>query len=319
MHRILAVSLALLAASSRAESNLFNLRASPGVLLSSAGVAVDVDLGGDWQFARGLALDVRVGSLLQVGQLGVGFALNPAVGMRFRLLDDAKGYGNEAGGNLAGHLAIVPHLGLYLGLGGPALTVDAEVSYLFSVARPVQLGPFVRPLIAFGPLGVFGGATVGVTVNFGLGPEYGHDGDADLVDDVQDRCPDSPPGAEVDGRGCSVIRHEMVLEGIRFRLNSADIEPSSEQTLQRALATLRDNPHARVEVAGHTDDTGTVERNGALSAERARAVTSWLLGHGVDAGRLVPKGYGATRPKVQNADEASRALNRRIEFVRLDE
>jgi len=319
MHRLVAVTLVLLAASSRAESNLFNLRASPGVLLSSAGVAVDVDLGADWQFTRGVALDVRVGSMIQFAGFGPGFALNPAVGMRFRLLDDAQGYANDSGGNVAGHLAIAPHLGLYLGLGGPALTVDAEVTYLFSVARPVQVGPFVRPIVAFGPGGVFGGATLGVTVNFGLGPEYGHDRDADGVDDVQDRCPDSPPGAEVDGRGCSVIRHQMVLDGIQFRLNSADIEPSSEQTLQRALASLRDNPHARVEVAGHTDDTGTVERNEVLSGDRARAVTSWLVSHGIDAGRLVAKGYGATRPKVQNTGEVARAVNRRIEFVRLDE
>lgn len=318
MKRIAALVVSLSAVSALAESNRFNLHVNPGVLLTSAGVGPEIDLGVDWQFVRGVAADLRVGTSFPINQFGVGIVFNPAVGVRFRLLDDVQGYNNQPGGNLAGNLSIAPHVGAIIGSVGAGLSVDVEVAYVFSVARPLQLGPFVRPVVGFGTFGVVGGATVGLALHFGLGPEPGHDRDGDGVGDERDRCPDTPPNTEVDSRGCTVIPKAMVLDGITFKLNSADIEPASERTLQRALLGLRDNPEARVEIGGHTDDTGTVERNETLSRERAQAVRQWLVAHGIDAGRLTAKGYGATKPKVKNTDEASRTVNRRIEFTRLD-
>ena len=319
MRHFVVVSLLFAAATARAESHRFNLHVNPGVLLANAGVAPEIDLGADWQFVRGVALDVRVGTSFPITDFGLGLIFNPAIGARFRVLDDTQGYANDAGGNLAGNLSIAPHLGGLVGTIGAGVSLDVEVAYVFSVSRPVQLGPFVRPIIGFGTFGVVGGATVGLAVHFGLGPELGHDRDGDGVGDERDRCPDTPPGTDVDARGCTIIPKAMVLDGITFKLNSADIEPASERTLQRALLALRDNPEARVEVGGHTDDTGSVERNEVLSRERAQAVVTWLTSHGVAANRLSSKGYGATRPKVKNTDEAARTVNRRIEFTRLDE
>jgi outer membrane protein OmpA-like peptidoglycan-associated protein len=312
-------ALLLFSVAARAESNRFNLHVTPGALLSNQALGADVGVGFDWQFLTGLALDVRLSTQVVSDGFAVGPVLNPALGLRLRFLDDHQGYQNEKHGNSAGHLALAPHVGAVIGIIGAGVTFDAELGYEWSIARPFQLGAFVRPMLGFGTFCVMGGASVGVAMSFGFGPEMGLDRDGDGVGDERDRCPDTPAGVEVDGRGCTIIRHVMVLEGILFKLNSADIEPDSERTLQRALTALRDNPQARVEIGGHTDDTGTAERNDVLSAQRAQSVASWLTAHGVEARRLTSKGYGSSKPKVKNSDDVSRAVNRRIEFTRLDE
>jgi outer membrane protein OmpA-like peptidoglycan-associated protein len=166
-----------------------------------------------------------------------------------------------------------------------------------------------------------GGARDGWEVQNGRNPLDPNDDDLDQdkVPDDRDACPGTPPGTEVDQRGCAVLRREMVLDGITFRLNSADILPSSQQTLQRALQTLRDNPRVRVEVAGHTDDLGKPDYNQRLSEARAGAVVSWLISQGIEPARMMARGYGATQPKAANDSEPNRAKNRRIEFRRLSE
>lgn len=314
--RFLLLPLFLLSLSARAESNPFNLHLMPGLHLSGVGIGADVGVGFDWQFMTGLGLDVRVGTMLLGTDFGVVPAFHPGIGLRIRVLDDHEGYANEPKGNSAGHLAIAPHLGAIIGGVGAGLALDTEVSYVFSVSRPLQLGPFARPFVAFGSFGVTGGVTVGLELTFGFGPEMGLDRDGDGVGDERDRCPGTPAGSEVDSRGCTVIPKKMVLDGITFKLNSADIEPASEATLQRALVSLLDNPEVRVEISGHTDDLGTVERNQRLSEDRAQAVATWLRAHNVDAGRLTTRGYGSSKPVTPNTDEAARARNRRIEFTR---
>jgi outer membrane protein OmpA-like peptidoglycan-associated protein len=144
------------------------------------------------------------------------------------------------------------------------------------------------------------------------------DRDADRVPDHRDACPGTPPRTEVDERGCAVLRREMVLDGITFQLNSAEILPSSAATLERAAQTLRDNPGVRVEIAGHTDDLGKPDYNLRLSEARARSVAAWLAAKGIDPARLEPRGYGNTQPKAPNDTDANRARNRRIEFRRLN-
>ena len=90
----------------------------------------------------------------------------------------------------------------------------------------------------------------------------------------------------------------MELEGVTFALDSADIQPASEEALARAAQLLRDNPSARVEIAGHTCDLGSDDYNLKLSQARAAAVADWLVAHGIDRGRLQARGYGNTQPKV---------------------
>ncbi len=70
-------------------------------------------------------------------------------------------------------------------------------------------------------------------------------------------------------------------------------------------------------VAGHTDNVGMNEMNLALSRQRAESVIAWLAAHGIEKVRLVPAGFGATRPVAPNTDEDGRQKNRRVDLVKL--
>ena len=74
----------------------------------------------------------------------------------------------------------------------------------------------------------------------------------------------------------------------------------------------------RVEVQGHTDNSGTPEHNKVLSEQRAEAVRAWLVQHGVAADRLVARGYGQEKPLVPNVTAGNRARNRRVQFIILE-
>ena len=75
----------------------------------------------------------------------------------------------------------------------------------------------------------------------------------------------------------------------------------------------------RLEVQGHTDDVGNDGANLDLSQRRAEAVVRWFTTHGVDAARLRAAGYGESRPVAENASDAGRAENRRVEFQLVQE
>jgi outer membrane protein OmpA-like peptidoglycan-associated protein len=70
-------------------------------------------------------------------------------------------------------------------------------------------------------------------------------------------------------------------------------------------------------VAGHTDNVGANDMNLTLSRQRAESVIAWMAGHGVDRTRLVPAGFGDTRPVAPNTDEVGRQKNRRVDLVKV--
>lgn len=71
----------------------------------------------------------------------------------------------------------------------------------------------------------------------------------------------------------------------------------------------------RVNIEGHTDNVGDAAKNKDLSDRRAKAVVKYLASKGVDAARLNGVGFGAERPVADNATDAGRANNRRVDFV----
>ena len=107
----------------------------------------------------------------------------------------------------------------------------------------------------------------------------------------------------------------VALYGIYFDTDSAVPRPESEATLQNVLQLLKGDASLRLEVQGHTDDTGTPAHNATLSDARAASVRQWLVSHGVAASRLTSKGYGSTRPVADNHTSEGKAKNRRVELA----
>ncbi len=148
------------------------------------------------------------------------------------------------------------------------------------------------------------------------------DSDGDGVFDGLDQCPNTEAGTRVDERGCAVLfeeeKAELVLEGVQFEFNRADLKDTSTATLDRVAASLMAWPEIRVEVGGHTDSRGRDAYNLDLSTRRAAAVRDYLIQRGVPADQLTSHGYGETRPVADNDTEDGRARNRRVELRRID-
>ena len=81
------------------------------------------------------------------------------------------------------------------------------------------------------------------------------------------------------------------------------------------MQVLQDNPTLKVEISGHTDNTGNAKDNMLLSTNRAKAIVDYLITQKIDAARLTYKGYGDTQPIADNNTEAGRAKNRRTSFT----
>jgi OmpA-OmpF porin, OOP family len=104
--------------------------------------------------------------------------------------------------------------------------------------------------------------------------------------------------------------------GILFDLNSAHIKAESKPVLEEVLGLLQGEPSWKLTIEGHTDSTGSSDFNQKLSLQRSDAVKAYLLAAGIEAGRLLTKGFGSAKPVADNASEMGRAQNRRVELVR---
>ena len=152
------------------------------------------------------------------------------------------------------------------------------------------------------------------------------DNDADEVPDLDDECP-MVPGVKGGARpGCPqkntlvvVTDKEIkITQQIHFAFNKAVIRPESYPVLDAVVQVLKEYPKMMIEVQGHTDNVGGASVNKPLSQQRADAVRKYVSDHGVPGNRLTSVGYGQDNPLVPNSDERNRALNRRVQFVRME-
>jgi len=155
------------------------------------------------------------------------------------------------------------------------------------------------------------------------------DADGDGVSDMEDACPATVGLRTSDPmtNGCprtDAVRPLAVAtsteirigEEIRFQTASAELLADSDDVLDAVRKILGEHPEIRrIRIEGHTDAVGDPAFNEELSAKRARAVSEWLIGRGVEALRIESKGYGATRPIASNESDEGRARNRRVVFV----
>lgn len=143
------------------------------------------------------------------------------------------------------------------------------------------------------------------------------DSDGDGVVDGQDQCPDTPAGSRVDGTGCPLPK-VLKLHGVTFELEKARLRPDAKTILGDIVLLLKKYPDMKVEIAGHTDSTGSQAYNQKLSEERAAAVRAFLIESGVPEAQVSSRGYGELEPVADNASYEGRELNRRVELRILD-
>ena len=109
---------------------------------------------------------------------------------------------------------------------------------------------------------------------------------------------------------------KVAFYGLYFDTDQSVLKPESAPSLAEMARWLKDNPSAKVFIVGHTDMVGAVPHNLALSRDRAGAVVAALVKqHGIAADRLEPQGVGPFSPVRNNAGEAGRTRNRRVEMV----
>lgn len=101
---------------------------------------------------------------------------------------------------------------------------------------------------------------------------------------------------------------------ILFGTDSATLDTSSFETLDRLAEAAKACPGMRIAIEGHTDAEGDTDYNQRLSVRRAQAVVAYLVKAGANRRQLDAVGYGVSRPAAPNDTPENMARNRRIEF-----
>jgi OmpA-OmpF porin, OOP family len=121
-----------------------------------------------------------------------------------------------------------------------------------------------------------------------------------------------------DMRNKLLTEGKLVSYGMYFDVNRDVVKPESYGTLKQIADILKENPALRIRIVGYTDSDGTDAANLDLSKRRAAAVKNSLVkDFGIDAGRLESEGMGESNPVAPNDSPVNKALNRRVEFIKL--
>src|SRR5262249_46265425 len=143
------------------------------------------------------------------------------------------------------------------------------------------------------------------------------DSDGDGVPDGIDKCANTPAGVKVDATGCPIEVSEretelldtgmIRLQNINFDVGKATLKPESFPVLDDVAKVLLQYPMLTFEVGGHTDNTGSKDKNTALSEQRAKATLGYLLQkYPLDASHFTTEGYGPAVPVASNGSALGR-------------
>ena len=161
---------------------------------------------------------------------------------------------------------------------------------------------------------IAGGGWKGALIGAGVGALAGG-----MVGNYQDK-QEAKLRAQMSGTGVEVVRmgDNLTLNmpgNVTFALNSAKLNPQFDDVLDKLANTLLEYNQTVIQIAGHTDSTGTHAYNMKLSLQRAESVKAYLVSRGVPPARLVTVGAGPDYPIASNATEEGRAENRRVEIT----
>ncbi|MFO0592193.1 MAG: OmpA family protein [Polyangiaceae bacterium] len=151
--------------------------------------------------------------------------------------------------------------------------------------------------------------------------------DGDEIKNAEDACPFEKGIHTKDPKdnGCMkwvrvTDKEILILMQVEFKVYGKSrpetIDPISDDLLREVRDAINQHPEIKkIEVQGHTDDSGDTEFNKDLSEKRAEAVRQWLIGAGIKPDKLVAKGYGSSMPIADNRIREGRQKNRRVAFV----
>jgi outer membrane protein OmpA-like peptidoglycan-associated protein len=108
------------------------------------------------------------------------------------------------------------------------------------------------------------------------------------------------------------VGQSIQLNNIYFEVGKANLNMAFSSDLDRLIQFLKDNPAARLEIQGHTDNVGSLDLNNKLSQERANSVVDYLTKNGIHKIRLMATGYGSSLPVADNGTVDGRTKNRRV-------
>lgn len=121
-----------------------------------------------------------------------------------------------------------------------------------------------------------------------------------------------------DNRSKLLTEGRLSTNSILFESASATLKESSFSTIREIASVLEENPEVTIKIIGHTDADGPEDSNRTLSRKRADAVKKIMTtAYGIDASRITTDGMGEDQPVASNTTEEGKALNRRVEFIKL--
>ncbi len=173
----------------------------------------------------------------------------------------------------------------------------------------------------YGGIGAAGGAVVGALAGGKKGALIGAlaggvaGGGYGVYVDVQEkklREQLKDTGVEVERNGNSIL---LTMPGnITFDTGSSNMSSSFYSTLNSIVLSLKEYKNTQITVTGHTDNSGSFEKNQLLSEQRAKSVADYLVAQGIEQHRIQSYGLGPRQPIADNDTDSGRQQNRRVEI-----
>ncbi len=110
------------------------------------------------------------------------------------------------------------------------------------------------------------------------------------------------------------VERTIILDDVLFDFDKSNVKPEAAAILDRLVAFMKENAEKKANLSGHTDNVGSDAYNQALSERRTASVKDYVVGKGVDGGRVSGQGFGESKPIADNKTAEGRAKNRRVEI-----